>query len=66
MSGSFDKREVRRRNFAAIRELADEQKSAFSAAIRDHLADWPPFQAARTVGVYIALPSEPDLGPLIW
>jgi len=60
----MDKRELRRDLFVRLRLLAEDDKAARSASIRVSLEGEPRFREAGLVFSYVALPSEPDLGPL--
>ena len=61
----MEKPALRRDLFSRIRKLSPESRSAASARIRSWLENDPAFAAAETVFAYLALPGEPDLGPLI-
>lgn len=61
----MEKPALRRDLFSRIRKLSPESRSAASARIRSWLEKDPTFAAAETVFAYLALPGEPDLGPLI-
>lgn len=60
----MEKRELRRELFARLRSLADEEKAVRAASIRNSFEADRRFQESGTVFAYLALPSEPDLGPL--
>ncbi|WP_376793177.1 5-formyltetrahydrofolate cyclo-ligase [Thermoflexus sp.] len=59
------KRALRRRWLAERTALPPEIVAAASEAVRRHVEAWPPFQAARTVLIYMAFRNEIDLGPLL-
>lgn len=61
----MDKRETRRELFARIRELSAADRAGHSAAIREWLKQDDSFQRAEVVFSFLALPGEPDLGPLV-
>jgi 5-formyltetrahydrofolate cyclo-ligase len=56
---------LRRELFSRLRALPPEERARASAAIRTRLEQDPAFIAATTVFAYLALPAEPDLGPLL-
>ncbi len=60
------KRELRRSCFSAVRALGDTLKGEYSDRICEHLLLWEKFQKAKSIGIYIAVKSEPDLSKLIW
>lgn len=60
----MDKRALRRECFSRVREIPGGEKAAASAAIARHLESMEVFREAGTVFAYLALASEPDLGPL--
>ena len=71
MSAIDDEREVkkalRRECFAAVRGLSDSEKAESSSRICNHLRESAVFSnTATSIGIYIAVKSEPDLSDLIW
>lgn len=46
-------------------ELTDALRQQGSASVRAQLQEHPLWQAARHIGLYMALPDEPDLSPLL-
>ncbi|HMO63671.1 MAG TPA: 5-formyltetrahydrofolate cyclo-ligase [Verrucomicrobiota bacterium] len=60
-----DKAAWRARIHARLAGLGAEERRAASAAICAALVASPVWRTARAVGLYFALPDEPDLGPLI-
>lgn len=61
----MEKPALRRELFSRLRALSAEERAKASAAIRTRLEEDPAFIAATTVFAYLALPAEPDLGPLL-
>lgn len=61
----MEKPALRRELFARLRALPLVERTRSSAAIRTWLAEDPAFIGATTVFAYLALPGEPDLGPLL-
>jgi 5-formyltetrahydrofolate cyclo-ligase len=61
----MDKEITRQRLLAARAALSPEQVAADSALVCQHLAEWPPFQQARTVLAYLAFDNEVSLQTLI-
>lgn len=59
------KSSLRREIFARLRALPPRERSARSGAIAAHLEGSEAFAAARTIFSFVALPSEPDLAPLL-
>ena len=59
------KQELRRRLRAASRLLTAEERERWSVRIVEQLEQHPRWQAARRVGLYRALPDEPELSPLM-
>ena len=55
------KKELRRAMRARNRSLEPEARAAASARIIAHMEAMPAFADARTIGLYCALPDEPDL-----
>ena len=70
MSGLDHKREakkaLRRECFAAIRGLSDSEKAESSVLMCNQLRQSAVFKEASSIGIYIAVKSEPDLSELIW
>lgn len=58
------KRERRKNNFAAVRAMSSEEKSAASRLICQRIRELPEFAGAETVFSFLPLPSEPDLTSL--
>lgn len=44
---------------------APEEEAEHSGQIRAHLRAWPPLRRAERIGVFLPLPYEPDLRPLL-
>lgn len=61
----MDKATLRRNLFARIRQLTPEERREASQGLCGHLARDPQFLEASTIFAYLALPSEPDLSPLL-
>jgi 5-formyltetrahydrofolate cyclo-ligase len=61
----MEKPALRRELFYRLRALPAEERTGASAAIRAFLEKDPDFIGATTVFAYLALPGEPDLGPLV-
>ncbi len=61
----MDKGSLRQELFSRIRALSAEARRDASARICAWLAEDADFRSAGTVLAYLALPGEPDLGPLI-
>jgi len=59
------KRRLRRELFSQLRGMSDEEKALQSQSIRNRITGHPTFHEARVVAAFAALPSEPDLDPLI-
>lgn len=60
-----EKQLLRRRCFAALRELTDSEKRQSSQIICDKIRSLPEFQKANTVFSFLPLASEPDLTGLL-
>ncbi len=60
------KKALRRECFAAIRGLSVSEKAESSSRICNHLRESAVFKTATSIGIYIAVQSEPDLSDLIW
>ncbi len=56
---------VRKRIRAKLRQLDPDQRALASLFICQLAAHLPAFRSAKTVGLFLSLPTEPDLAPLI-
>jgi 5-formyltetrahydrofolate cyclo-ligase len=65
MSAAAQKQALRARMKAALREMSAADRAAASQRILAKLAAHEAFNAARVVMIFAALPSEPDLLPLL-
>ena len=61
----MDKPARRRECFDRIKSLSNAEKAAASARMRELVLASPLFREAKTIFSFAALPSEPDLGPLV-
>lgn len=59
------KRSLRGDVLAARRQRTPQQVADDSARITAAALGWPALRQARTVAAYLALPGEPDLGPML-
>jgi 5-formyltetrahydrofolate cyclo-ligase len=59
------KRRLRREMLAARRALPGAFVAANSELICGQLRDWPPYRAAKTIMLYLAMPDEPQTDGLI-
>ena len=62
----MNKQELRKRCFALLRGLSEEEKEIFSGKICRNLAALSAFQDAEVVLSYMAFGNEPDLSALMW
>ncbi len=60
----MEKRDLRKKCFAALREISEDEKAAESKTICRFLSELPAFQSASVLLSYIPLRNEPDLMPL--
>ncbi len=62
----MDKRKLRKKCYATLRTLTDEEKAAQSAEICRLLSELPLFRSAKALLAFVPTKSEPDLSALMW
>ncbi len=65
-SDQQSKRSTRKECFSRIKALSSKERTAASVAICAHILGLEDFRKADTILGFLAMPSEPNLSPVIW